>query len=104
MDRLAQLTGLHESDPTDPFCAYGIAMEHEKAGRHDDAVDWLRKTIEIDGSYCYAFYHMAKILSDRGDDDEARLVLHSGMEAAKAGGDGHALEEMEELMGVLEAP
>ncbi len=27
-DRLEQLTKLHEADPSDPFCTYGIALEH----------------------------------------------------------------------------
>ncbi len=101
-DRLTQLTFLHEADPTDPFCTYGIAMEHEKAGRHDEAVDWLKKTIEIDRTYCYAFYHMAKIHSDCGNDDEARRVLDGGMQAARTSGDEHALSEMQELLEALD--
>ena len=102
-DRLDQLTGLHKADPTDPFCTYGIAMEHEKAGRHDEAVNWLKKTIEVDENYCYAFYHMAKIVSDCGDDDEAKRILDNGMQAARASGDEHALSEMQELLEMLGA-
>lgn len=101
-DRLQQLTGLHRADPTDPFCTYGIAMEYQKVGRHDEAVDWLKKTLEIDGNYCYAFYHMAKILSDSGDDDEARRVLGNGIQTAAGCGDEHALGEMRELLELLE--
>jgi hypothetical protein len=102
-DCLAQLTGLHEADPTDPFCAYGIAMEHQKAGRSDAAIDRMKKTLEIDTNYCHPFYHMEKIHSECGGDAEAHRVLKSGMQAARSSGDEHALSEMQELLDMLNA-
>lgn len=97
-NRLEQLTKLHDMDPNDPFCTYGIAQEHVKAGRYDEATIWFDRTIEIDAHYCYAFYHKAKILNTQGDHSAAHQVLCTGMEAARAASDAHALEEMQELL------
>ena len=97
-DRLEQLEKMHAADPDDAFCTYGIAMEHAKAGRLDDAIEWLDKTIGADGQYCYAYYQKAKLLSEKGDQEAARGVLHTGMKVARAAGDGHAAEEMGELL------
>ena len=100
-DRLPQLLALREKRPNDPFIAYGIAMEHVKAGRVDDAVTWFDQTLNDDADYCYAYYHKAKAQSDSGQTDAARQTLHTGIERAKAVGDAKAHDEMMELLGNL---
>ena len=99
--RLEQLTQLHQADPTDPFCTYGIALEHAKASDRDEAIQWLDKTLELDAHYCYAFYQKARILFEHGDTEGARNVLESGMAAARSCNDEHALSEMDELLQTL---
>ena len=101
-DRLEQLTKMYQADSKDPFCTYGIAMEHAKADRHDDAITWLDRTLDIDNHYCYAFYQKAKILSAKGDTDAASEILRAGMETARAVNDQHALSEMGELLSSIE--
>lgn len=100
-DRLTQLEQLHAGDPNDPFVTYGIALEHFKLGDHTAALDWLDQTLALDSHYCYAYFQKAKVLSDRGDDDEARAALETGMKAAIEAGDEHARGEMAELMETL---
>lgn len=99
-DRLTKLEKLHAGDPKDPFLTYGIALEHGKAGRYDDAIAWLDKTLANDVGYAYAYFQKAKMLEQKGDTDAARAVLRVGMPAARAAGDAHAAEEM---MGFLES-
>lgn len=99
--RLEQLVKLHQLDPKDPFCAYGIALEHAKAGRPGEALQWLDKTIQIDASYCYAYYQKGKILAETGRDDEARKALAAGLKAAERARDGHAGSEIQTLMDSL---
>lgn len=101
-DRLEQLSKLHNADPCDPFCTYGIALEHAKAQRYDEALQWLDKTLGLDSQYCYAFYQKAKMLSELGQDDAAREVLKVGMETAAQAGDDHARSEMAELLDALD--
>jgi len=97
-NRLEQLTKLHAADPADPFCTYGIALEHAKARRFDDAIAWLDKTLTIDPAYCYAYYQKAKTLNEMSQPDAARTTLEAGMQAAIQAGDAHARDEMAELL------
>lgn len=93
-DRLARLLGMHAADPGDPFCTYGIAQEHARAGRNQEAVEWYDRTIDLDPSYCYAYFHKARSLEDLGRNDDACAALRCGIEAARAAKDGHALAEL----------
>jgi Flp pilus assembly protein TadD len=96
-DRLAQLAQMHEADPADADLPYMIAMEHVKAERWADAIEWFDRTLRADPHYCYAFYQKAKALSQLGRDDEARDVIASGMDTAKQSGNDKALGELAEL-------
>jgi len=96
-DRLEQLKKLYAADPNDAFCTYGIALELAKTGQHDEALDWLKKTLEIDADYFYAYYQQGRILSESGNDDAAIEALNTGIAAAK-GKDDHAAGEMQELL------
>lgn len=98
-DRLTKLQALFDADPTDPFVTYGIALEHAKMDRLDEAIEWLDRTLGLDEHYLYAYFQKAKLLSELGRDDEARAILTQGMTAAKQAGDDHAHSEMTELMG-----
>lgn len=100
-DRLEQLNKLHNADPGDPFCTYGIALEHAKAQRYDEALQWLDKTLGLDSQYCYAFYQKAKMLSALDQNEAACEVLKVGMETATQAGDDHARSEMAELLDTL---
>ena len=99
--RLKELTRLLEREPDDPFLRFGVAMEHKKAGRHAEAVEWFDKTLAADPSYCYAHYHKAQTLEDAGDPDAARSEYQAGIAAAKKHGDNHALAELEAAADLL---
>ncbi len=96
--RLEQLHKLHKADPQDPFCTYGIALEHSKAEEFDTAIEWLDKTIALDADYFYAYFQKAKAYMEKGDDDQAKAVLETGIQRANAKGDAHAASEMQDLM------
>lgn len=100
--RLEQLLQFHQADPKDPFCTYGIAMEYAKQGQLGQAIEWLDKTLVIDARYCYAYYHKAHLQAEQGNIVAAREVLGRGMAIAQQTGDGHAYNEMAELLASLE--
>ena len=97
-DRLEQLTKMHKADPLDPFCTYGIALEHGKAGEVEHAIEWLNKTLELDKHYHYAFFQKAKMFSELGDDHAASAVLREGITIASTTDDEKACREMQELL------
>lgn len=101
-DRLTQLLKLHEGDSSDPFLTYGIALEHGKAGRLEDALAWLDKTLSLDANYCYAYFQKAKLLLEHGDEPAARTTLNAGLRAAQQSGDEHAKSELGQLLASLD--
>ena len=98
--RLEKLQRLLAAEPDDPFCLYGIAQEHAKAGAIELAIEWYDRTIAADPGHAYARFHKARLLEGLGRVDEARVELRLGLEAARAAGDAKA---MSELAGALEA-
>jgi len=100
-DRIDQLLKLHEADPNDPFGPYALAMEHAKAGRVDEAIAWLDKTLTIDEDHAYAWYHKARLLAEIGRADEAGHAAGLGLDAAQRTGDAKTIEELTELRQTL---
>jgi tetratricopeptide (TPR) repeat protein len=93
-DRLAQLMRMADAEPGDPFFPYGIAQEHARAGRHDEAIAWYDRTVAVDANYCYAYFHKARSLEELGRIDDACAALRVGIERARTAGDRHALSEL----------
>jgi len=102
-DRLQKLAQLHAADPADPFCTYGIALEHAKAGRAAEALVWLEKTLTLDPHYSYAYYQKAKVLSQQGQTAQAKAVLQIGMTDAAQTNTPDAKHAHAEMRTLLEA-
>ncbi len=100
-DRLTQLRKLHDADPADPFCTYGIGIEHAKAGHTDQAIVWFEKTLAADPGYCYAYYQLGKVLAEADRLAEARETIERGIDAAAKAGDGHATDELTALLDAI---
>lgn len=102
MPSIEQLTALLEREPGDAFLMYGIAQEHLKAGRYDEAVAWFDRTLGVDPDYCYAYYHKAKALEGAGRVSEALETARGGAKHARACGDMKAASELGALVDELE--
>lgn len=98
--RLEKLQRLLAAEPDDPFCLYGIAQEHAKAGDFESAMAWYDRTIAADPGHAYARFHKARLLEGLGRKAEAASELHLGLEAAKHAGDTKAISE---IVGAIEA-
>lgn len=101
--RLEQLTKMHAADPGDPFCTYGIALEYAKVGQVDEAIQWLDKTLAVDGNYGYAYFQKAKMLLEKGQEAAARQVLNTGIATARKHGTPDSLHAAEEMTTLLES-
>ena len=101
-DRFKEITRLLEREPNDPFLRYGLAMEHKKAGRLDEALAWFAKTLESDKTYCYAYYQRGQVLEEQGDTDAAKAEYDRGITVAKQCNDAHAAGEMQVALDLLD--
>jgi lipoprotein NlpI len=97
-DRKQQLESMLAQNPGDAFCTYALAMEFLKTGEHESAVTWFDRTLALDPSQCYAFFHKARSLAAAGRMDTARLTLQEGLARARACGDHKAASEIEGLL------
>jgi len=102
MDRLQQLLAMLEKEPGDAFCLYGVAQEHARADRHDEALGWYDRTIAADPGYCYAYFHKARSLEALGRVPEAIATLRAGAAEADRCGDRHARSEIGGYLDELE--
>jgi len=94
MPTVEQLETLLTSTPDDPFLMYGLALEHAKAGRHNDAIDWFDRSLAVDPASCYAYYHKARSLESLDRFEQAAATLRAGIEQAQAQHDAHAESEL----------
>ena len=102
MSRRAQLERLLESDPQDPFLHYSLAMEMQKEEAFDDALARFEHVLELDPKYVAAYKQKSLLLIKLSRRDEARATLTTGIEAARAGGDHHAADDLQQLLNTLQ--
>jgi len=100
-DRLATLLRMHEQEPEDSFCLYGIAQEHLKRGDHDAAIDWFNRTIAVEPDHAYAYFHKAKAQEEADRTDDAVETLRAGLDVAKRCGDEKAANELAAALDLL---
>lgn len=101
-DRIEKLKSMLEAEPKDAFCLYGLGLEYSKIGDYDNAVEYFDQTIEADPDYCYAYFHKARALEERGMIRDAMTTLREGLARALAVGDAKAEEELQALLESLE--
>lgn len=99
--RLLFLETMTAQGKADSFAWYALALEYKGLGRIDDAFATFTKLREQDPGYVAQYLMCGTMLIDEGRRDEAREWLTTGIEKARAKGDGHALSELEGALGQL---
>lgn len=99
--RLAFLEQHCAAGTADSFAFYGLAMEYRKEGRIDDALATFVRLREKDAAYVPMYLMAGQALIDAGRTEEARSWLESGIQAARAKHDSHALGELESALAGL---
>ena len=88
-ERIEQILSMLESEPTDVFLHYSLAMEYASAKRFHEAVEEFYKCIELDANYLAAYVEAGKCLRSAGRLAEAREMFKKGMDLAAAQGQDH---------------
>jgi predicted Zn-dependent protease len=96
--RIEIFEAMTRDQPGDAMIWYGLANEYIKIERLDDAVEALRKVIEINPDYTAAYQILGSALMKRGDRGEARRIWTVGVEAAKRSGAWKAQQHMQNLL------
>lgn len=82
-----------QARPDDPFPRYGLAMELKTRGE-DEAVAVFESLLAEHPAYVPSYLMFGTLLVERGEPARAAQVLDRGIEAARAAGDDHALDEL----------
>jgi cytochrome c-type biogenesis protein CcmH/NrfG len=97
MDKIAALTEILQSDPTNAFARYGLAMEYISQGQTDTALAEFATLIHHNPDYVPAYQMSAQTFAKLDRTQEALDRLHLGIAAANRTNNQHALAEMEAL-------
>lgn len=92
---LDNLLAAIEQDPENPFYQYGVAIEYRNQGDLENALKYFEQVYTKFPDYLANYYHFAEILLGEERIDEAKKVLHEGIELAQKQGNQHALSELQ---------
>ncbi len=101
MDRIAALNDILTQHPNDTFARYGLAMEYSKQGDLDRALAEYSILIKHSPDYTPGYFMAAQTLVRAERVDDAKKMLHDGIESARRTGNLHAQSEMEAMLAEL---
>src|SRR5262245_54595213 len=93
--RLEMLEKLVKAPSADSFAFYALGMEYRKEGRVDDALRTFTDLKSRDAAYLPMYLMAGQMRSEAGRGPEAREWVATGIEHARARGDGKTLGELE---------
>ncbi len=100
-DRRAKIEAMLEDEPNDEFLRYSLALEMNKDGELEAALEKLDSLCDQETPYVPAFFRAGQILADEDRVNDARSYLRRGIDTAREQGDMHAAGEMSELLADL---
>jgi predicted Zn-dependent protease len=103
MDKIAGLKEILALDPGNSFARYGIAMELASRGETSLAIAEFDELLANDPDYIAGYFMSAQTLAGAGRKQQAIKRLKAGVACAARSGNSHALNEMQTMLGELEA-
>lgn len=101
MDRTSQLRAFISAQPDQPFPRYALALELKGKGDAAAAAAEFQDLLRRAPDYLAAYLQLGMLLQTLGKNDEARAVLQSGQQLARAKGDTHTLSELTSALELL---
>ncbi|OYU94907.1 MAG: hypothetical protein CFE21_14610 [Bacteroidetes bacterium B1(2017)] len=77
--RLEKLLEMLTQNEGDTFVNYALAMEYLGLNQKEKAEDYFRKCIDLDEKYTSAYYQLALLASEKGEDTLAISYLEKGL-------------------------
>lgn len=99
--RREKIEALLAAEPNDAFLRYGLAVEYDNEGRHDESIALFESLTRDSPPHVPSFFRGAQLLVRLDRVNEARDWLRRGIEEARRQGDLHAAGEMGELLASL---
>ena len=103
MDKIAGLKEILALDPGNSFARYGVAMELASRGETSLALAEFDELLANDPDYTAGYFMSAQTLAGAGRKKQAIERLKAGVACAARSGNSHALNEMQTMLGEMEA-
>lgn len=82
-----------EANPDDPEALYQMGLVHDTAKRRDDAIGWMRASLEKDPENAHALNYIGYTLAERGQNlDEAEALIKRALELEPE--DGYIIDSL----------
>lgn len=94
MDRIQKLLDFLKASPNDNFLKHALALEYVKLNDISKAKALFEEILTKNPDYVGSYYHLAKLLEQTGEKENAIGWYEKGMAAAKKAGDNHAYNEL----------
>ncbi len=98
---LENLLKAYETNKSDPFLQYGIAIEYRNNEEHGKALEFFRSVHENFPKYVPNYYHYSQALEAQGQIDLAKQICREGIDVASQVGDAHAVSELERALSYM---
>ena len=95
MDRIARLKEFLQTSPGDNFLKHALALEYIKINEQSKARSLFEDILTQSPDYIGSYYHLAKLLEQTGEKENAITWYEKGMAAAKKAGDNHTYNELQ---------
>jgi|SRR6056300_191503 len=95
MDRIEQLNEFLKDSPNDPFLHYALAQEWNKLGDIQLAQEKYEYLIKEHPNYVATYYHLGKLLKEKGEKENALEMYSQGIQVAQQVGEQHSLSELQ---------
>ncbi len=100
--RLEMIEQMLKKDPSDDFLVYAAALENQKLGKLQKAIELLAGLKERSPSYLGTYYQLGKLLEETGKESEAIETYRAGIPIAREQNDMKASGELNEALMLLE--
>jgi len=96
--RRIMIEAMLQTHPEDPFLHYALALEFQKEGEIQRAIDCLIELKKIKSDYLAIYYQLGKMYESIGDNEKAIDSFMDGRRLAKKMGDIKAAGEISEAL------
>lgn len=101
MDRMEQLQEMLRQSPGDSFLRHALALEQEKSGADDQAIETFQALLNDDPEYVGSYYQLGRLLEKTGAAQAAINWYEKGLEKARAQGEQRAYNELRSALDEL---
>jgi len=95
MERIQKLHEFLKASPNDNFLKHALALEYIKINEPLKARVLFEEILTQNPGYIGSYYHLAKLLEQTGEKENAITWYEKGMTEAKKAGDNHAYSELQ---------